>query len=117
MRMQPGSTKESSMDQQLPRRTQTTALGWRLPLARAIIVPTGVALLVAICVWYFPDLNFLPVSDQVFVGTCLAVSIAGLVTYFIVWRCPECKSYLGKESCPGHCPHCGVRFTETNEGG
>jgi rubrerythrin len=29
---------------------------------------------------------------------------------FIVWRCPGCGSYLGRDANPSHCPRCGVRF-------
>ena len=40
----------------------------------------------------------------------LGASVVGLISIFIVWRCPACGSYLGKEGSPTRCPKCGVKF-------
>jgi hypothetical protein len=40
----------------------------------------------------------------------LAVILAGVIPIVVAWRCPNCRSYLGKEFNPRSCPHCGARF-------
>jgi hypothetical protein len=29
---------------------------------------------------------------------------------FVVWRCPGCGTYLGRDANPPRCPGCGARF-------
>jgi hypothetical protein len=47
------------------------------------------------------------------VGFGLVFLLLGLV--FLVWRCPACRGYLGKEFNHSACPHCQVPFSaDTN---
>jgi rubrerythrin len=44
-----------------------------------------------------------------------ALGTAGLLLaaagfYWLNWRCPACKKYLGKELNPSHCPNCRVEL-------
>jgi hypothetical protein len=39
-----------------------------------------------------------------------AVLLVGVVVIVVVWRCPGCGSYLGKNTSPARCAHCGARF-------
>jgi hypothetical protein len=38
------------------------------------------------------------------------LAIGGLIPIFIVWRCPGCGAYLGREGSPSICRSCGARF-------
>jgi len=40
----------------------------------------------------------------------LAAAFVGLISIFVVWRCPCCWAYLGKEGNPSQCPGCGAKF-------
>jgi rubrerythrin len=48
-------------------------------------------------------------ENYLYVGG-LTASVVGLIAIFIVWRCPACNAYLGKEGSPSRCPKCGVKF-------
>ncbi len=50
---------------------------------------------------------------SVVVGSvCGAVVIAGFIFSLINWRCPACKSYLGKAISPRFCQKCGAQLQE-----
>ena len=50
---------------------------------------------------------------SVVVGSvCGAVVVAGFVFSLINWRCPACKSYLGKAISPRFCQKCGAQLQE-----
>lgn len=42
--------------------------------------------------------------------SAVAVVVAVLLFSFWNWRCPSCRSYLGKRGNPKHCPKCGVEL-------
>ena len=39
-----------------------------------------------------------------------AASFIGLISICVIWRCPGCRAYLGKEGSPSQCPGCGAKF-------
>lgn len=39
-----------------------------------------------------------------------AVFITGIIFSFINWRCPNCKTYLGKRFNPKFCSDCGTEL-------
>ncbi len=39
-----------------------------------------------------------------------AVMVAAFVVLLFAWRCPRCRSYLGREASPASCPKCGALF-------
>jgi hypothetical protein len=41
----------------------------------------------------------------------LSVFLVALVALLVVWRCPGCGSYLGREANPATCRKCGARFS------
>jgi hypothetical protein len=41
----------------------------------------------------------------------LSVFLMALVALLVVWRCPGCGSYLGREANPATCRNCGARFS------
>lgn len=41
---------------------------------------------------------------------CIAVVIVMFIFSFMNWRCPACKSYLGKAISPRFCQKCGARL-------
>ncbi len=40
----------------------------------------------------------------------LGIILVGFLPIFAIWRCPACRSYLGRGVSPDSCPKCGVRF-------
>lgn len=46
----------------------------------------------------------------VMVCICIAVMIAVAVFWWFNWRCPACKSYLGKSMNPIFCQTCGAKL-------
>lgn len=39
-----------------------------------------------------------------------AATFLGLIAIFVVWRCPGCGTYLGRNGNPAQCPSCGAKF-------
>ena len=39
-----------------------------------------------------------------------AVSISGLLLYYLNWRCPSCRRSLGRQRNPRKCPRCGAQL-------
>jgi rubrerythrin len=39
-----------------------------------------------------------------------AVIVLAIVAIVIIWRCPGCRTYLGREFNPARCPSCGAQF-------
>ena len=50
------------------------------------------------------------VPEAYLYGGCVVVILVAAVAIAVVWRCPGCGVYLGKEFSPSRCPGCGVRF-------
>jgi len=48
-------------------------------------------------------------KNSAYVGG-FAASFIGLISIFVVWRCPGCRTYLGKEPNPSNCSGCGAKF-------
>lgn len=46
---------------------------------------------------------------QLLIGA-LVIIVIGLILSMINWRCPSCKSYLGKRMNPQFCSNCGVEL-------
>jgi hypothetical protein len=40
----------------------------------------------------------------------LGLFLVALVALLVVWRCPGCGAYLGREASPTTCRRCGARF-------
>jgi hypothetical protein len=77
-----------------------------------LAVPTGAAIIVALLVWKFPELNFWGIPEMPLFITCFVVAFAGLAAIFLCWRCPVCGSYLGRDAHPAMCAKCGVYFED-----
>ena len=77
----------------------------------ALIVPVVVAF-TALLLQYKGLLNVedfgLP-ENYLYIGT-FAVVFLGLIVVVVIWRCPGCWAYLGKELNPAQCPSCRARF-------
>lgn len=58
-----------------------------------------------------PD-GLLGIPSVVVGSACGAVVIAGFIFSLINWRCPACKSRLGKDISPRFCQKCGVQLQE-----
>jgi hypothetical protein len=40
----------------------------------------------------------------------LGLILVGAIPIFVVWRCPGCGKYLGRNASPSNCPGCGAQF-------
>lgn len=49
-------------------------------------------------------------QQAVLVGSAFAAIIGVLIFSFFNWRCPSCKSYLGKGLSPRFCAKCGAQL-------
>jgi hypothetical protein len=54
--------------------------------------------------------NFGVPESYLYVGG-FAASFSGLIAIFVVWRCPRCGAYLGREGNPPQCHRCGAKFS------
>jgi len=99
------------MSQQPPSESQTASISGR-KLVHMVLGPLAlVAFVVIVLVWKFPELNFLEITEGLLFGVCFAVFGLYLAVTFLTWRCPNCRTFLGKDWDPRSCPSCGVRFT------
>ncbi len=48
-------------------------------------------------------------ENYLYIGA-FAVILLGIIPVFVVWRCPACRAYLGREINPARCPACGANF-------
>jgi hypothetical protein len=101
------------VEQHEPNAAKVVSLRARKLILWSLLPPLLVGLVGAILVWKFPGLNPSEIPDTTLVWSGLALAGVCLVAVFLVWRCPECRGYLGREGNPERCPHCGVRFTES----
>ena len=58
----------------------------------------------------FIDVERFGIPENYFYILGFAVAFGGLIPIFIVWRCPGCSAYLGKEASPSECRSCGAKF-------
>jgi hypothetical protein len=98
------------MDQEAPDNSEPIALGWRKVVLWVFAAPAIGAFLVVLLVWKFPALNVLQIPEAILFGVGSAVFVSCLVAVLVLWRCPRCRAYLGRESNPDRCPRCGVNF-------
>lgn len=52
-------------------------------------------------------------DDSIRLAVTMAIctaSIGGLLFYYLNWRCPSCRKYMGRQRNPQKCPRCGVRL-------
>ena len=49
-------------------------------------------------------------SSDVLLPPIVILMVLGLIFSFFNWRCPACKSYLGKQINPKHCHNCGAKL-------
>lgn len=75
-----------------------------------VILPVVLALIAL--VWVRESATFHEIADKdpVALGA-FAVVLGGLAFSWFNWRCPGCKSSLGKGTTPEHCPGCGVSLS------
>ncbi len=52
------------------------------------------------------------VNSQYFLIATVITAILTMVFSYYNWRCPSCKSYLGRNMSVETCPKCGVRLTD-----
>src|SRR5262245_23861575 len=57
------------------------------------------------------DVGQLGLSESYLYIGGLSVFLVALVALLVVWRCPGCGAYLGREASPTTCRSCGARFS------
>jgi hypothetical protein len=40
----------------------------------------------------------------------VALAVASIVPAFLIWKCPGCGAYLGRQANPTRCASCGAEF-------
>ena len=94
-------------------RIRSTSLRTRKLIQMSLGPPAVLAMLLIVLVWKVPDLNVFDVPEGALFAACFGVAGLYLVLTFVTWRCPSCRTYLGRERNPESCPRCGVRFTDS----
>jgi hypothetical protein len=56
------------------------------------------------------DVESIGIPENYFYIGGFAAALGGMIPIFIVWRCPGCGAYLGREASPTTCRSCGARF-------
>lgn len=52
------------------------------------------------------------IPGQLVLPVCLGVVVIGVIFTLVNWRCPVCKSYLGKGFGPRYCQKCGAQLQD-----
>jgi hypothetical protein len=86
-----------------------------LGLRKAIMVACAVPLITALVVILLHhkglvDVEVIGLPERYLYLGGFAVILACAVPLAIVWRCPGCRAYLGRNASPASCPTCGARF-------
>jgi hypothetical protein len=87
-------------------------LGLRKALMIACAVP-AITAFVAVLVHHkgLVDVEQFGIPENYLYISGLSVFLVALVTLLVVWRCPGCGAYLGREASPTSCRRCGARFS------
>jgi hypothetical protein len=56
------------------------------------------------------DAEGLGVPESFLYAGSIGATVLGLIMIFVVWRCPGCGAYLGRDFKPPTCAACGTRF-------
>ena len=48
--------------------------------------------------------------DAPFYIGAFVTCVVAILPILLIWRCPACRTYLGREFDPERCPVCGARF-------
>jgi hypothetical protein len=103
------------MSQQPSGESQTVSIRGR-KLVQMVLAPLAlVAFVVLVLDWKFPDVNFLEIPEGLLFLVCFSIFGLYLGVTLLTWRCPKCRTYLGKGLAPSSCPGCGVLFSEAVE--
>lgn len=100
------------MDQLPPIDAPAYRLGARKALMFACAVPT-IALFGAMFMQLkgLIDVTQFGLAERYLYIGGLSVFLVALVARLVMWRCPGCGSYLGREANPATCRKCGARFS------
>jgi hypothetical protein len=88
------------------------SLGIRKALMIACAVP-AIAAFAAVLIHHKGLINveeFGVPENYLYIGG-LGLFLLAFIPLFIVWRCPGCGAYLGREASPTTCRSCGARFS------
>jgi hypothetical protein len=87
-------------------------LGVRKALMFACAVP-AIASFVAVLVHHkgLVDVEQFGLPESYLYIGGLSVFVVALVALLVVWRCPACGAYLGREANPATCRKCAARFS------
>ena len=99
------------MNPRLPPDTPVHSLAFRklLMIAAGVVFFAG---FVPVVLHYkgLIDVEAFGVPETYLYAGGFAACFVGLISVFVVWRCPGCGAYLGKEGSPSQCPKCGAKF-------
>jgi hypothetical protein len=75
-----------------------------------LLIPAGIAILLAVAANFFTWFAVGPVTNSDFVYIFLGVVALIIVYYRFNWRCPVCSIHLGRLYNIKKCPRCGVKL-------
>src|SRR5437868_2016364 len=86
-----------------------------LAIRKAVMIALAVPILTVFAVMLLHYKGLLNVEEfglpeNYLYGGGFAMILVGVIPIFIIWRCPGCGSYLGRETSPKECQRCGARF-------
>ena len=87
-------------------------LGLRKALMIACAVP-AITAFVAVLIHHkgLVDVEQFGIPESYLYIGGLGLFLVALLLLLVVWRCPGCGTYLGREASPTTCRSCGARFS------
>jgi hypothetical protein len=87
------------------------SIATRKVVVMALVVPVVVAF-TALLLQYkgFIDVSEFGLAENYLYIGAFGVIFLALIPMLVVWRCPGCRAYLGRDINPARCPSCGARF-------
>ena len=86
-----------------------------LATRKALVIVLAVPIIAAFTAILLEYKGFIDVEEfglpenYLFIGG-FAVIVLAVLPLLLIWRCPACRAYLGRELHLARCPACGARF-------
>lgn len=91
---------------------QKTVQQFRTIRNRQVLVVIPLAVIFLVLAWFGDNLKTVVVGihDNVIPAAAFLVIVGMAIFSLINWRCPSCKSYLGRSFNPQSCSECGAKL-------
>jgi hypothetical protein len=61
---------------------------------------------------FIQDVSLTGLGNAVEVGMAMGILTGALIWALIIWRCPNCRKFIGVRIKPKVCPKCGAKLLE-----